>query len=256
MLYQIKHKLKVFLRHILKSRFCVWLISSIIYGYALLVYKTTRWEIRGVDNMVKTWEKEKNIILTAWHGRALMLPNFLKYYAHSPAFQMDALVSLHQDGRLIAAFLQKFGIGIISGSTNRGAKGAAVGLMHALQEGHAITIISDGPRGPRMHMGKSPLYYASKTGKTIFGMTYSISNAKIIEKAWDKMMIPLPFSKGVCLVTEGMKLPENASEDDLEISRINLEKELNNINYEADTAVGRTPVKPALLDSKNTMDLK
>ncbi len=34
------------------------------------------------------------------------------------------------------------------------------------------------------------------------GATYSIAGSKIIDKSWDKMMLPKPFSRGCYFVTE------------------------------------------------------
>ena len=107
MLYQIKHKLKVLQRNILKSSFCNWLIGSLLYLYTIFVYKTSHWEIRGLDNIIKTWEKDGNFILIGWHGRVAMLPSFLKYYVKDKSKKMDAIVSMHQDGQLIGSFLKK-----------------------------------------------------------------------------------------------------------------------------------------------------
>lgn len=245
MLYQIKHKLKVLQRKILKSNFCNWLIGTILYLYTCLVFKTTKWEVRGLEDIIDTWNKEGNFILIGWHGRVAMLPCFLKHYVKDENKKMDAIVSMHQDGQLIGSFLKKFDISLVHGSSNRGANKAAVGLMRSLKNNHSITIIPDGPKGPRMHMGNSPLYFAQKTGKPIFGMTYSISKCKIIEKAWDKMMIPLPFSKGICVFSKPFYISKNITKDELEIEKIKIEKELNKMTLSADKYAGIPPVKPA-----------
>lgn len=232
--------LKPLLRKITKSSFFSGLISSLIYGYARLIGMTTKWEIRGRDECFRTWDKEGSIILVGWHGRTLMLPYF--WNRHKP---VNALVSLHQDGRLIAGLLQKFGVGTIGGSSNGNAKGAAIGLMRSLQKNKSIAIIPDGPVGPSMKMSMSPIYFAQKSGKPIFGMTYSVKNAEIITKSWDDMMIPLPFSKGICILTEPFYVPENATETELKGYCQKFEDALNKINFEADRAMGREPIMPS-----------
>ncbi len=236
----IKRKaLKNLLKKIVKSTFFANLISSLVYWYARLVGATTRWEIHGREKCFATWDKDEAIILIGWHGRALMLPYFWNRYK-----PINALVSLHQDGRLIARLLQKFGLGIIGGSSNGNARGAATGLMHSLQKNESISIIPDGPVGPSMQMSMSPVYFAQKSGKPIFGMTYSVKNSKIITKSWDDMMIPLPFSKGVCRLTDPFYIPKDASPEELEKYRKQIEDALNKITYEADTRVGIKPVLP------------
>ena len=95
-----------------------------------------------------------------------------------------------------------------------------------------------------MHMKRSPIFYAWKTGKPIIAASYSIKNAKIITKAWDKMMIPLPFSYGICKTAEPLYVPSSSTEEDLEKYRLELEKRLNQINIECDNEIGRTPILP------------
>lgn len=236
----IKRKvLKNLLKKVVKSAFFANLISFLVYWYARLVGASTRWNIYGKEKCLKIWDKEETIILISWHGRALMLPYFWNRYK-----PINALVSLHQDGRLIARLLQKFGIGIIGGSSNENARGAAMGLMHSLQKNESIAIIPDGPVGPNMKMSMSPLYFAQKSGKPIFGMTYSVKKSKIITKSWDDMMIPFPFSKGVCKLTEPFYIPKDATVEDMEKYRQQIEDSLNKMTYEADTEVGIPPVLP------------
>ena len=241
---QYKKQLKKKLKNILHSRFIISILSRIIYLYALLVGKTTRWQLQGVEQLYKYRDLGKNFILIGWHGRAMMMP----YFA-GRKFPLDALVSLHQDGQIIAGLLRKFGLGTICGSTTVNAKGAAMGLMRSLEEKkRSICIIPDGPRGPRMHMTSSPLYFAQKTGLPIFIMVNSFKHAFIIEKAWDKMMLPLPFGSGICTVSEPFYVTSGASEKELETARLDLERLANRQLFEADTSMGRSPVLPATSD--------
>lgn len=231
---------KKLLHKIVKSAFGSSVISFLIYWYARFVGFTNKWKVYGREECFKTWDKEGAIILIGWHGRAIMLPYFWNRYR-----KINALVSLHQDGLLIAGLLKKFGLGIIGGSSNGNAKGAAMSLMRSLQKDESIAIIPDGPIGPSMELNMSPIYFAQKSGKPIFGMTYSVKNSKIITKSWDDMMLPLPFSKGVCHLTKPFYIPRHATPEELEKYRKEVEDALNAINYQADEAVGITPIKPS-----------
>lgn len=235
----LKNRLKNQLKKIFRSNWAVKLISTMIYGYTKLVYHTTTWKIVGREHPVTLWEEGKDFILIAWHGRALMLPAFRDY-----RYPLNALVSLHNDGRMIAGVLQKYGLGTIGGSSNNNAHGAALNLMSSLNDNTSICIIPDGPRGPRMHLSMSPVYYAQKTGKPIVCMTYSTKHCKIIEKAWDKMMFPYPFNKGVCMFSKPIHIPKTVKEKDLETFRLQIENSLNELNYAADNEMGLPPVKP------------
>ena len=227
------------LKKIAESKIVLHLISAILYCYTKFIGKTTRWHTEGVEEFHNLALNNNGAILVIWHGRAAMIPFFKR-----KDLPLNALVSLHRDGQMIAGLLKHYNIGIIGASSNENAANGALKLMKTLQQNISICIIPDGPRGPRMHMTQSPIYYAWKTGKPIIGATYSIRNSIIISKAWDHMMLPLPFSNGICKTTEPLFIPNDASEADLEVYRSEMEKRLNDITIECDKALGLCPVMP------------
>lgn len=240
-----RKKLKKFIRSLLQSPLVISLLSRTIYLYIKLVGKTTRWHTEGIERIYQTWDKEGSLIFIGWHGRLLMLPYF---YNHTR--QLNALVSLHHDGRLIASLLNKFGFGTVGGSTTENGRNAALELMRSMQHGQAIAIIPDGPKGPNMKLSRSAIYYAWKTGKPILAATYSIKGSKIMEKSWDKMMVPPPFSQGEFLTAGPFYIPADASEDDLETYRSKIEQALNELTWEADRRMGIKHIEPGSVARK------
>ena len=222
-----------------ETTFVLNLISAVFYYYTKFIGKTTRWHTEGIEEFHKLARKHNGVILVIWHGRAAMIPFFKEH-----DLPLNALVSLHRDGQMIAGLLKRYNIGIIGASSNENATGGAIQLMRTLNNHTSVCIIPDGPRGPRMHMNKSPIYYAWKTGKPIIGAAYSIKKSKIITKAWDQMMIPLPFSKGIFKTTAPFYVPTDTPEEDLEKYRIEMEKKLNELNIECDKFIGISPTLP------------
>lgn len=241
----LRKKIKKFTRRLLQSPLVIGILSTIIRLYVTLVGKTTRWQTDGIGRFYQTWEKEGSLIFIGWHGRLLMLP-----YFYNRSRRLNALVSLHHDGRLIASLLNKFGFGTIGGSTTENGKNAALELMRSMQHGEAIAIIPDGPKGPNMTLSRSAVYYAWKTGKPILGATYSIKGSKIIDKSWDKMMLPLPFSQGEYLVTEPFYIPQDTPEEELETHRRRIELALNQLTWDADKRMGIKHIEPGSVARK------
>jgi lysophospholipid acyltransferase (LPLAT)-like uncharacterized protein len=221
--------LKKFSKKILKSKTVIYLISWLIYFYAKFVKFTTKWHIEGLNDAFKLMD-QKPIIAIIWHGRALMLPPFWKRNKS----KMSALVSLHQDGRLIAGLLHRSGMNTIGGSTTNNATGSALNLLKSLKKSSSIAIIPDGPRGPGQVLNKSPIYFAQKTGAPIVFGTYSIKGSKIMKKSWDSMMIPRPFSKGILLISEPIYIPADLTEEETEKFRQEVEQKMNNQQNRAD----------------------
>lgn len=232
--------IKKFTRRILKSRPASVITGFLVYLYTLLVGCTTRWQKDALKDFYKTWDKEGSIIIVIWHGRATMIPFFW-----NKKHPLNALVSMHNDGMLMARLLKHYGLGIIGGSSTANARQAAVSLMKTIKnEGETIAIIPDGPIGPSMKMNMSPLYFAQKSGKPVIGITYSVRRAKIFTKSWDDMMLPFPFNRGVVKTTRPFFIPADATPNQLEAIRQTIEQEMVNLTINADRSLNRTPVTP------------
>lgn len=236
--------LAIRLKHLLKaighSDFVLGLIAFIGYIYTFFVGKTGRFDAKGLDEFAQTVKDNHGAIMVSWHGRALMLP----YLGRKISRPVKALVSPHSDGRIIAKLLKRYDIDSIDGSSDRRAVGAAVEIVEELKKGTTVTLISDGPRGPRMRLNKSVIYFAQKSGKPIVGMTYSSEDAWVLLKAWDAMIIPKPFKKGVVRCSKPLFVPKDADEAEMERLRKQVEDELNALTLEVDKLCGLPRILP------------
>ena len=228
----MKKLIKKITKKIKNSNWFGALVSSVLCVYVRMVGKTTKLDMQGVKQFYDVLAKDESLIMVAWHGRVALLP-----YFWDNKRKLKALVSTHRDGQLIVKLLKSFGIGVIGGSSNNNASGAAVSLMKTLKKNDSIAIIPDGPRGPAMKLSMSPVYYAQKTGKPIVGVGYSIKGSKLA-KSWDSMLIPPVFSQGVTYATKPYYIPENASKKELENYRLEIENDLNNLMHNADKMMG------------------
>jgi lysophospholipid acyltransferase (LPLAT)-like uncharacterized protein len=64
---------------------------------------------------------------------------------------MNVMVSLSQDGSIMASFLELLGYKVIRGSSSRRAVGALIALIKEVRSGRNgnVSMAIDGPRGPR-----------------------------------------------------------------------------------------------------------
>ena len=240
------------LKNITKTDIFSKLIGNFAYYYLKFVGLTTRWQsVTGVKETYDILKKEGSVIIIGWHGRTLEMP-----YFWNKSSKLNALVSPHRDGQFIVHILKKFGIGHINGSTNKNSTEAALELMHNLQHGNSIAIIPDGPRGPNMKMSMSPIFYAQKSGKPILGITYSISGSIVVCKSWDNMLVPLPFHKGMYAITKPIYIPQNASNEELEKYRQQVEKQLNELTWSMDKEMGLPYIAQGTQIKKSRKEMK
>lgn len=236
----LKKRIKQGLRWVGRTSLFSYTISLLGFIYTWLVGRTGKFEVHGSKEFDKLVTDNDGGIFVAWHGRALMLPYFWKNIR-----QMKALVSPHADGRIISRLLKFYHILTINGSTDKRANGAALDIMKELNQGTVIALISDGPRGPRMRLNKSAIYFAQKTGKPIMGFTYSSEDAKILRRSWDAMLIPRCFKKGVVYGTKPLFVPKDATEEEIEQLRLKFETELNELTFKADELCGIEKILPS-----------
>lgn len=236
----VKNLIKKNLKALGKKPAVLNFIGTIAFCYVWLVGKTSRFENHGsFKEFYDLIQENDGGIFVTWHGRALMLP----FFWGNPR-PMKALVSPHNDGRIIARLLRGFNILSIDGSSNERAFSSALEIIKELKKGTVVSLISDGPRGPSMRLNKSVIYFAQKSGKPIMGFTYSAPRAIIAQKSWDSMLIPIPFSKGYVRGTKPLYVPKDATEEEMEALRLNFETELNNLTFELDKKCNLPEILP------------
>ena len=133
---------------------------------------------------------ENPIIFACWHGELLMLPYLYSYYRKKP--HAKVLISSHFDGDLISRTIKFFGLGTISGSSNRNPARALIQAIKTLKEGYDIGITPDGPKGPRHEVADGIIVMAQKTETKIVLVEIKPSSYWQFN-SWDKFTIPKPF---------------------------------------------------------------
>ena len=169
----------------------------------------------------------KNIIYAFWHGR-----QFLLFHNHrNTGIVIPASES--RDGEIQAGILKWFGFDVVRGSSKRKGDRALLGLVDALRKGKSLALAVDGPRGPIYEAKQGVTYMAGKLDKPIVPVITSAKRFCILEKIWDKYLLPKPFTRGVIVYGEAI-IVNGISAEELEIKRKELEAALNGLMAQAD----------------------
>lgn len=207
--------------------------QSIISGPLALYFQIVTWTGR-IDRPAPPIAGP--YILAMWHGRLVMLP--MMRNGKKP---LIALISGHRDGRIISKIGAIFNIQTVTGSSSRGGMRAVRELLRFARDGHSLFVTPDGPRGPRMHVNEGVLDIARLTGLPILPATVSLQRA-IVFRSWDRLFLPLPFSKVV--IRWGEPIAVDPDTDRAETSA-RLCTALTALQREADMLAGRVPIEPA-----------
>ena len=164
-------------------------------------------------------EGEGNVYLF-WHE--MMLFPLITHCG--PDFSI--LVSRHRDGELITQIMRMFRGKTVRGSTSRGA---ATGLLQMLQRpSKHLGITPDGPRGPRRVMQSGAVFLASRTGLPLVPAGCAFDGCWRAG-SWDKMALPRPFRRAVCVIASPMTVPPGLDRDGIEEYRKKAQGEMDRV---------------------------
>ena len=173
-----------------KSPVLAAIIARVIGTYLRFCHATTRWDITGVDGLARDLAKGP-ILLVMWHERSLMGP------LHWP-LRHGQLSSLHASsaiGRVSGAMQRQFGLRPMKMSDRKSNVAASRQVLQRVREGVSIGMTGDGPLGPALVVKDAPLDWARAMQQPVY--TYAFATTRHWRlKAWDKMMVPLPFGRG------------------------------------------------------------
>ncbi len=179
----------------------------------------------------------KPVIMAFWHGRLLMMSAF---WPKDKPFNM--LISHHRDGELISRTTAHFGINSVRGSTKKGGAQAIRTLVRDLSNGISAGVTPDGPHGPRMRVSDGIISLACLSGAPIIPLTAAARSRRLLG-SWDRFMVPLPFTKGIYLISDPIYVARDADPESCEALRLSLEDCLTELTIKADTLCGQdTPI--------------
>ena len=151
-------------------------------------------------------------IITFWHGN--MITGWLLAKTLFPKKQTVAVVSMSEDGNILAKTLEQLGFSLIRGSSSKGGDEVKFAMQQALQNGNIVVLTPDGPRGPANQFKFGTLRLASENRYPLIFADISHTNPWKL-KSWDQFEIPKPFSKTTVTI-HLVDLPEFKSEDELQ----------------------------------------
>ena len=127
-------------------------------------------------------------IYSIWHSDEMTLAGAYAFYG------VSVLVSLSNDGELIARTLHLLGFRTHRGSSSRGGAQGLLGLIRFVREGGQACIAVDGPRGPLRTVKPGIIEVAGKTGAPVVPARAFASRAWRFRNTWSRSYIPKPFA--------------------------------------------------------------
>ena len=208
-------------RFSLGQRIALRIIIWVGYWFIRLICPTLRISVSYEEGAQQTLD-QRPLIGSSWHCCII----------HSAYIFRDmgirVMSSNSYDGEYTGRIIEKLGFVAVKGSSSRNAVRALLGLRRALVAGWSVSFTLDGPRGPLHKVKPGPVALGRASGVAL--TTYHAAVDKgIVLNTWDKLVIPLPFSRVLVRVGSLIRVPADAPDEELERYNAELQATLDRV---------------------------
>jgi len=193
------------------------MLAALLGRYLDVALRTTRWTLHGEAHLVP-YLGLRPAVAAFWHERLPLMPALwtLAHRRSGGRTRAFVLVSRHSDGRFIGEVIRRFMVELVHGSTtrdgqDRGGAAGARALLGVLEAGHHVVITPDGPRGPRRVAALGVAQLAARSGASVLPCAAQTSHRWTLA-TWDRMVLPLPFGRGVIVCGEPIAVARDEAE--------------------------------------------
>jgi lysophospholipid acyltransferase (LPLAT)-like uncharacterized protein len=219
--------------------------ASLITLLARIWFGTVRVKVLNREVYEKYFKGSRSghVVAGSWHRHSIFL-----FYFFRNLGSRAIMISRSMDGELTARIAKRLGYTPIRGSSSKGGEKALDAMIDFLNHSDKKRLCGtpvDGPRGPARQMKKGMLALAKETGAVFIPMACSGNRVITLKRAWDKTILPKPFSRVMVDFDEPVFIPNDVTDEAFEKIRQDLEVKLDQLTDKVDRLCGYTGVQAA-----------
>ena len=180
------------LKRLSKNNFFLQIFASLVFLSLWIIKTTSNWNGVNEEIIEKELTKKKTLIVLIWHHQ-LMGSTFS--WKFKP--KLRPIATSHRDGQLSTLVQKKFGLDPLLRKKDNPTF-LIKNISKAVQNGDCIYITPDAPHGPPKKINTNIFKLCQKFDLNIAILSFH-TNKYFRINSWDKLKIPLPFSKGIYL---------------------------------------------------------
>jgi 3-deoxy-D-manno-octulosonic-acid transferase len=209
-----------------KARLIDRIAGSLLARYIRYVRNTSR-GIPEMDAIVEAHIPYHPCIVGMWHGEFMLLP-----LIKPPDHPTDIMLARHSDAAFLGEALKRFDMQLIRGAgaagrnKDRGGTHAYRSAIQALRDGRAVAMTADVPGGQARKAGLGIVMAAKQSGRAILPVAIATRRYLALH-TWSRMKINLPHSSLGFAVGPVVRVPREATPEELERYRQEVEDSLN-----------------------------
>jgi lysophospholipid acyltransferase (LPLAT)-like uncharacterized protein len=190
------------LKRLSKNNFFLNLFANLVFLSLWIIKSTSSW--RGInEEIIKTeLSNKRSLIILIWHHQLMGSTFSWKFNS-----KLRPIATSHRDGQLSTLVQKKFGLEPLLRKKDNPTF-LIKNISKAVQNGDCIYITPDAPHGPPKKINTSIFKLCQKFNLNIAILSFH-TNKYFRLNSWDKLKIPLPFSKGIYLWGDEIIRPKN-----------------------------------------------
>ena len=180
------------LKKLSKNNFFLNLFANLVFISLWIIKSTSRWYSVNEEIIEKELIKKKSLIVLIWHHQLMGSTFSWKFQP-----KLRPIATSHRDGQLSTLVQKKFGLDPLLRKKDNPTF-LIKNISKAVQNGDCIYITPDAPHGPPKEINTSIYKLCQKFNLNVAILSFH-TNKYFQINSWDKLKIPLPFSKGIYL---------------------------------------------------------
>ncbi len=216
----------------------VWRAAAVLgVGLIKLFWRTCRVvRVVGDEHAAAALAATPSVIPVYWHQHQLFCSKYLLDQT-ARGLKLGFLISPSVDGEIGVMIVSRFGGHVIRGSASHTGARALRDYYDALvKQGVSPSITPDGPKGPRFVFKPGAILLAQMSQRPMLPLAFAASRASLI--AWDKFVLPWPFSRIVIAVGPPRQVPRTLQPAALETLQTEMATELKRLFHVARASLG------------------
>ena len=190
------------LKRLSKHKFFLKLFANFVFLSLWIIKTTSSWRSINEEIIKNELSNKKSLIVLIWHHQLMGSTFSWKFKS-----KLRPIATSHRDGQLSTLVQKKFGLDPLLRKKDNPTF-LIKNISNAVQNGDCIYITPDAPHGPPKKINTNIYKLCQKFNLNIAILSFH-TNKYFRLNSWDKLKIPLPFSKGIYLWGNEIIRPED-----------------------------------------------
>jgi len=204
------------------------------FGSSILSLLHRSWKIEtvGLEHLDHPMGGQERMLVVFWHGK------YLPFFTILRGRGACIFASQSPRGEVIAGICRRFGHHCLTIPGHAGEE--ALHLMREALAGRKLAaMVPDGPLGPAHQVKHGVIRLAVELGMSLLPASASARPRVVLTRRWDRMEIPLPFSRVLMIIGAPIVIPRDLGGRSMEWWGEHVRDALEAVGEEAEAGLGQ-----------------